>query len=345
MNMSACQNTEPGCLYPTDQPTPDHQGGQTEQTGLPLVYASLLLSLNPQSQLDTPGGYFSPDLYKVTKNGKPVSKDPDDISPPQFEANIGTNVSFIVTPNHTEFQLRLGDHLLTGYTLRPVAWGPNGEGPESFLGKFHLPVHWFVYSLSSQVRYYKYANLATGQVVIGRSTPGSPVIAHMEKNWGKSFPKAWVWAEGVDPVANVSFAFSAGIITEFRIDVKAQLSGYRNPGKEITCSFHPLNSIHSLQHNGCAGTATLKVESLDCAVTFVLTAHPDSFSSCLEAPGAAGFQKGCVESYTATATITVFQRKGGSMVLSDNHTITMAALEFGAACMCNGRCPDKGLYM
>lgn len=40
-------------------------------------------------------------------------------------------------------------------------------------------------------------NDGNGQQVLIRSNKG---LAHMEKNYGRAFPKAWLWAEGVNPV-------------------------------------------------------------------------------------------------------------------------------------------------
>ncbi|CAL1543631.1 unnamed protein product [Lymnaea stagnalis] len=314
---------------------------KAHNSSFPLVYTSLLLSFNSTTKLDTPTGFFNPDDCSVTKDGRPVTKNPDDLTPPNFEAVISQNLSFAVTENKTMFSVTVGNHIFKGFTFAPVPWGPGGEGPESWLEKMPLPIHWFVYSLHSTVRYYEYVNLESGKIIRGGSKPGAPVIAHMEKNWGKSFPKAWVWAEGVDIAANVAFSFSSGVITELGMDIDAQLSGYRNGKKNISCSFNPVNSVHTLVQDGCSGTAVLTVKCLDCAVTFDLSAPPDTLSYCLATPQVVGFKKGCVESYVATARVTVHQRRGVSMVLTDSHTINQAALEFGEKYMCNGSCPPE----
>lgn len=303
------------------------------------ILLGLLLSFEKYTKLDSPVGYFKPCQYNITKNGKPVVEDPDDKTPPHFEAKIASNLSFFVNPNGTTFSVMVDHHVLRGETSQPVPWAPRGKGPESWLEYLPLPFHWFVYSLRSTVQFYEYINMNTGQVISGKSSKESPVVAHMEKNWGKSFPKAWVWSQGVNPESGVAFVFSAGLVTELNIDIKAQLSGYRNPVKRIECNFSPSNSFHSLHSAGCAGTVTLKVSGAVCSVIFQVVAPVKSFSFCLPAPMADGFRKGCTESYVAVANITVYQRHGLHMVVADTQTVHFSALEFGGAYMCDGQCP------
>ena len=51
-------------------------------------------------------------------------------------------------------------------------------------------LHWFVHSLATPMRF-------------SLCQPGVPVVhgaavAHFEKNWGRSFPSAWIWAQGLN---------------------------------------------------------------------------------------------------------------------------------------------------
>lgn len=298
-----------------------------------------LISLNTSSKLYASHVLLPKGEYKLTKYGKPISSNPDDRSPAAFEAKMGEHISFVVRPNRTEFSISVGDSVFKGRTSSPIPWGPHGEGPESWLEDLPLPIHWFVYSLRSIVNYYEYTNKETGQYIKGGSKLGNPAIAHMEKNWGGAFPKAWIWTEGVNPKNNVTFACTSGILHEF-IDIKAELSGYKNPSKNIDCKFHPLNSVHVLNADGCSGHARLRAESLDCLVIFDVSTDPNFLSSCLITPQVTGFKLGCVESFNAVANITVFQRHGLSMIHTDSQIIEMAALEFGGEFMCNGKCPS-----
>ncbi|GFR94925.1 LOW QUALITY PROTEIN: hypothetical protein ElyMa_002679500 [Elysia marginata] len=303
----------------------------------PLLCASLLVNSPEDRKLGSPTGCFDPSDYSVLKDGKPVEHNPDDKTPP-FEVKLANNISYIVTPTGTQFSVSIGDHRLEGETTSPVPWGPGGEGPESWLEHLPLPIHWFVYSFRSTVTTYSYTNEATGSVVKGGSVAGRPpVVAHLEKNWGDKFIEAWVWAEGVNTATDVYFSFSSGLIKELNFDIPAQLSGYRNPAKGFDCSFHPANSEHTLLHDGCAGTATLDVRSIECHVTIHLHAAPESFSSCLVTPQPDGFRLGCLESYTAVANVTATKILSGD---KDHQIIPLSALEFGGLYMCNGKCPD-----
>ena len=315
-------------LYNFPVPPEDH----------PLLCATLLVNPPEAQKLGSPTSCFDPSDYSVLKDGKPVEHNPDDKTPPDFEVKLANNISFTVTPTGSQFSVSIGEHTLQGETTSPVPWGPGGEGPESWLEHLPLPIHWFVYSFRSTVTTYSYTNEATKSVMKGGSSSvGPPVVAHMEKNWGESFIEAWVWAEGVNPATDVYFSLSSGLIKELSFEIPAQLSGYRNPAKGIHCSFHPANSEHTLQHDGCAGTATLDVRSLECHVVIQLYAAPNSFSSCLVTPQPDGFRLGCVESYTAVANITVHEVLYG---VKDSQIIPLAALEFGGLYMCNGKCPD-----
>ncbi|RUS75128.1 hypothetical protein EGW08_017112 [Elysia chlorotica] len=306
---------------------------------IPLLCVSILVNAADAQKLGSPTGCFDPSDYSVLKDGKPVEQDPDDKTPPEFEVRLASNLSYTVTPSGSNFSVRIGEHTFQGETTSPVPWGPGGEGPESWLENLPLPIHWFVYSFRSTVTSYSYTNDATRSVVKGGSTAaGPPVIAHMEKNWGQSFIEAWVWAEGVNPVTDVYFSFSSGLIKEYSFEIPAQLSGYRNPAKGIDCSFHPANSEHTLIHDGCAGTATLDVRSVECHVVIQLSAAPSSFSSCLVTPQPDGFRPGCVESYTAIANVTVHEPLYG---IKDSQIIPLSGLEFGGLYMCNGKCPGN----
>lgn len=304
---------------------------------LPLLCASLLLNPSEAKKLASPTGCFDPKDYSVLKEGRPVEHDPDDKTPPSFEVKLATNISYSVTPTGTSFSIKIGDHSLEGETTSPVPWGPDGEGPESWLEHLPLPIHWFVYSFRSEVTAYRYINDATDVVISGGSSGSQLVVAHMEKNWGQSFIEAWVWAEGVNPATDVYFAFSSGLIKELGFEIPAQLAGYRNPSKGFDCSFHPANSEHMLTYDGCAGTATLDVRSIECHVIINLQASPQSFSSCLVTPQAGGFTPGCVESYTAVANITAVKALSG---MKDQQVVRLAALEFGGLFMCNSTCPE-----
>ena len=62
--------------------------------------------------------------------------------------------SFPNPVNETSARIVAGGAVLKGKIYNPVAWGPNGEGPEGWVSK--LPIlgfEWFVYTLRSRVDY------------------------------------------------------------------------------------------------------------------------------------------------------------------------------------------------
>jgi len=60
----------------------------------------------------------------------------------------------------------------------------------------------------------------------------------MEKNWGVSFPKAWIWSQAHDEDSGASILASGGPLPG-PIPIEAHLIGYKNPEKDIFISFGP----------------------------------------------------------------------------------------------------------
>ena len=75
-------------------------------------------------------------------------------------------------------------------------------GPEGLMVKNpFLYSHWYVFSMNSQASLVMKHN---GQHYHEQGH------AHIEKNWGKSFPDAWFWAQGRDVKNKVSLSFAGG---------------------------------------------------------------------------------------------------------------------------------------
>ncbi|KAK7088546.1 uncharacterized protein [Littorina saxatilis] len=304
-----------------------------KQQGLPLVYASVLVQDNNVSQkLQSYNGAFPARDYSVTvQGGKPVVQNPDDESPPDFSVKLGNNGSFVVTADGTLVNVAIGNVRLYIKASNPVPWGPHGEGPESWLDHLPLPLHWFVYSLRSTVTQYKFTDAASGRIVSGGNAR-----LHMEKNWGETFPTAWVWSQGVTK-SNVNLALSGGIVHFIR-DVTAFLVGYRNPGKNIVWNFTPANSRVSFVHDGCNGAFNLNLTSVDHKLALKVSSPMSSFSDCLLGPEKYGFRPACVESYNAVASVRAYKRNYFHFEEVDRAEIPQAALEFGGTYVCKQKC-------
>ena len=90
-------------------------------------------------------------------------------------------------------------------------------------------------SLRSPLTFFELQNVDSGKTV--RVTNGA---RHLEKNWRKSFPKKWIWYEGIsrDP-SNVTIATCGGLVDLSFISVNAYLIGYRSPSAGTDLSFRP----------------------------------------------------------------------------------------------------------
>jgi tocopherol cyclase len=93
-----------------------------------------------------------------------------------------------------------------------------------------LPLHWVVFSTCSRA---EFSIVRDGEVVEAGSAR-----AHVEKNWGDTFPTGWVWLQGFSAVTDHqgeerSFCLAGGKI----LAQKAFLLGYR--GAKVSWNFAP----------------------------------------------------------------------------------------------------------
>ncbi|XP_052798495.1 uncharacterized protein LOC128230345 [Mya arenaria] len=308
----------------------------------PLVVASFLFrKCNADSGvcvLRSVDGKFDVKNLRITAKDQPVVDNPNVKSPSNFrwEVNNGDiGGYFQQTGNKTEINFKLSNISFHAEIGHPTLWNEDGTGPEGWLGYLPLPLHWFVFSLSSQQVTYTIQNFTSGAVIQGRRG-----LAHMEKNWGKSFPKSWIWTEGMDPSSNVTFAMSGGLVDFSMLTVQAFLIGYRNPSTGIKLDFRPDNSVVSAQMDGCSGSVNISVTSLLYSLKVQLLASPATFSSCLLGPETSGFRPACVESYDATVKVSVSKRTFVPFVYTsmDEQIIANAALEFGGQYVCKNKC-------
>ncbi|CAH1785519.1 unnamed protein product [Owenia fusiformis] len=272
------------------------------------------------------------DVNVTVKGGRSVTHDPDFESPADFRWEIKNACYLEVKPNRSRIHFAIGPIIVDVALGSPVPWGRKGVGPEGWLEHFPLPLHWFVFSLRSPVISYTIENKDTHMIYKGENTG----VAHMEKNWGNSFPKAWIWSEGVDVKTNISFALSGGPVNFYDIiTIPGYLIGYRNPLKGFDLSFRPVDNLIELIHNdGCNGEIAVKAVGIYYSVHFYISAKIGTFSECLYGPETNGFRKACTESYNAKANISVYRL--GTLV--DTHTIHNSALEFGGDFVCRKRC-------
>lgn len=300
----------------------------------PLNMVSIIHSKGDGSSMESFDVYPSSNDIEVTVRGKPVTSDPDFKSPANFEWKAKPYGYFRVNENETRFNFtNVGGVSFIGVLGPPKPWGPNGEGPEGWIDHVpFLPLHWFVYSLGTELINYSWINEETGEML-----RGGQGLVHQEKNWGKGFPPAWIWGEGVDGSSGSSFAISLGVLDIATFDVPAHLIGYRSSA--VTLNFRPANSELTKYIDGCSGMMNATVKSLEHKLEFKIHAPPSTFQTCLLGPTVDGFAPVCVESYIAIANFYVYKLTLSGYELIETRTFKSSALEFGGLYLCMEKNP------
>lgn len=300
----------------------------------PLNMLSFIHSKGDGRSMESFAVYPPSEDIEVTVQGKPVTSDPDFKSPANFEWKAKPYGYFRVNENETRFNFTNVEGVsFIGVLGPPQPWGPDGEGPEGWLDHVpFLPLHWFVYSLGSELINYNWVNDKTGELLRGRQG-----LVHQEKNWGNSFPPAWIWAEGVDGPSGSSFAVSLGVLGLETFEIPAHLIGYRSSA--VTLNFKPTDSVLTKYIDGCNGSMNATVTGLVHKLEFEIHAPPSTLQTCLLGPTLDGFAPVCVESYIAIATFHVYKLTLSGYELVETWTFNMSALEFGGIYLCQEKNP------
>ncbi|XP_064637307.1 uncharacterized protein LOC135493709 [Lineus longissimus] len=298
-----------------------------------------ILHSNGTRPLTAYNAFFDEDAVEMTvDSGKPVTKNPNQRGPANFKWEAKGCGYLLVKPDSAYFNFTVQSFTFYANISSTLPWGPDGVGPEGWLSNFPLPLDWFVYNTGSNVTDFGWASRNHGQHLKGSA--GRHAVAHMEKNWGKSFPSAWYWGQGVTS-KGVYFAMSGGPVDFGPITVNGHLIGYRNPAMGIRLDYRPDNSFTEINMDACAGVFNITVKSLLNQLQMNIVAPVDSLSDCLYGPGENGFHRVCTESFVATANIRAYRRKlgvFGRLVEVDRQTVPSSALEFGGTFVCHQKC-------
>lgn len=269
-------------------------------------------------------------------------------------------------------EARRPDAVLTAECVGPpMLWDASGYGPEGCAARLPTSVtglHWFVHSLATPLRFrLEQAGLPT---VRGRA------LAHFEKNWGRTFPTGWYWAQGVNTTGRHRADISSGGPPSLHVpplgmpaslqSVQAAfvLAGGRLPSPLVPENWLPdlwllgvrtpnrswdlhggMDSIITAQADPCRAALLVSATQplLRRAVDVQITARPVSFAT-LEGPTRSGFRPYLNESLGAFATVRLFELRIGphqrgwvQKVLVESFEVEGAALEFGG----DRRCADK----
>ena len=136
---------------------------------------------------------------------------------------------------------------------------------------------------------------------------------------------------------STAFAGSFGVVNFGPLGVPAHLCGYRNYKKNLTLNFRPDNSYVTKTIDGCLGKAAFTIRSLTYKVEMNIVTSSSTLEECLLGPTVEGFAPVCIESYVASAEITVYKFNGSGYSKIDYSVFENAALEFGGGYMCPSR--------
>ncbi|KAL4431637.1 hypothetical protein ABPG77_001479 [Micractinium sp. CCAP 211/92] len=253
----------------------------------------------------------------------------------------------------------------------PVPWDSSGYGPESCAARLPtsvIGIHWFVFSLATPLKFC--------MELAGRPAVCGTALAHFEKNWGRTFPAGWHWAQGVNasgghsirgapagsqqppsppPMApaaprgmHAAFALAGGRLPSPLVPEKLLpdlwLLGVRTPSR--SWDMHSgMDSVITAQADPCRASLLVSATQplMRRAVDIQITARPSSFAT-LEGPTRSGFRPYLDESLGAFATVRLFELRIGpsargwvQKVLVESFEVDGAALEFGG----DRRCTDR----
>lgn len=249
-------------------------------------------------------------------------------------------------------------------------------GPEGWLGSLFtswlLPCHYFVHSVGSECTYRivydkrkvqeynnkKNDNATTagaflrrllhprqwfskqdGSGISGRNTAveiAGKAFAHIEGNYGSSFPEGWIWAHSIAPDNTGSFSLALG---------KFSIAGFaptncifylrRRSGEILVFRTTDMDFVQHTVNGADGGTLMLNATSFLKNARVQVTITPQSkkgenFGITVHVPTAVGFSNkpGCVETYTAIATVRVFAGAVNASV-AEEYTFPLSALEYG----------------
>ena len=298
-----------------------------------LAFIGLLNTTNSRSSLAAHDSFPDVTDVSLTAAGRPVTKNPDKSSPANMTWSSPEGV-VRVTDARTTVNVTIGSVHFEMETGAVMPWAEDGYGPMGIWDAWlPFPLYWFVYSVKTPIVRYKWHDTITGETF--SSTSG---MVHMEKNWGDSFPTAWMWVQGYSPSTGATFAITYGPIDILFqvISVDGHLAGYRNPQAGISMDFRPDNSKKLVTYDACNGVASFEFTTLTHTLSIQMQSNVDTYSGCLYGPMQNGFRPVCKESFAATAVVELRKNLFGKLV--DRQEFTNAALEFGGDFRCNKQC-------
>jgi hypothetical protein len=219
--------------------------------------------------------------------------------------------------NGTFINMQFSDH--KSWSANAKWWGPSGF--TTLIPRF--PLQWFVVSLGTKTKYR--INIPEKNLVLEGEG-----YTHIEKNWGKMFPKAWIWLQGTSESNEEHIAAAGGPLQLGPLWMNTYLVGYKS--KKLDVEFHVgqgLDTEYSSQILGCRGELSLHSRNSEYSMLIQAKAPRDSFVF-LSTPDKNQYKKNnAIESFQTEIVVSI--RKKGQLI--ERTVFKNAALEFGGAFM------------
>ncbi|KAI0792505.1 hypothetical protein C8Q75DRAFT_753183 [Abortiporus biennis] len=280
--------------------------------------------------------YF-PDTFRIS-SARPSE---DGIVP--FVVHSPSLGTMKVTPTSVQYTIDSPqDKLFLNLTLtNRTPWSNTSilSGPMGFVARISrlLPLNWHVYSTHSDAAY----DLSYGDTHINGSG-----VSHIEKNWGTSFPKGWIWSQSFNSGAaggGKSLSLAGGIALP---GVNAYLIGYRSPNLHwdfrppFAMALGPISPFLKVKHFSNSGIVDITVQTFTRKLVIRIQAPVETFFS-FPAPLKEGHRLGyAYESFRAKVWVECWTRKWpwstwikieeGQCGVSEQG-VPCAALEFGGS--------------
>jgi len=183
---------------------------------------------------------------------------------------------FEVTPTSMAYRILVPEVQLdlTVSLTKLVPWSPAQplEGPMgAFTHLSHLlPLNWAVHSTCSKAEIHLSYEGRTEHI---------RGVAHVEKNWGNSFPAGWIWSQSFG-MGGKSFALAGGAALP---GVQAYLIGYRSSKCDwdfkppFTVGVGPFSPFMTVKHDSRTGTVDLVVCTFTRKLVIKINAPVDTF--------------------------------------------------------------------
>lgn len=211
------------------------------------------------------------------------------------------------------------------------------DGPEGWLRRAAqlLPCHYFVHSVGSRCRYELTAGSGLSQRAHRVNGEG---FAHIEGNHGRFFPSGWIWSHAIAANNSASFSLALGKFAIAGLTPTTCILYLRRAnGRPIVFRTTDLDSIRYVTDRA-TGTLELNATSLFKNRRLSLVIRPAgnaaaAFKTRVQVPTALGFSNrpGCLETYTATATIKLSKLIGGQAGDGEVYEFPLTALEYGGS--------------